>query len=54
MTADWYEFSGAFLKRVSNRIVNEVNGVCRVLYDGEYILLLKIYRDNSILLICLN
>lgn len=33
MTADWYPFDGAFLKRVSGRIVNEVAGVCRVLYD---------------------
>lgn len=35
MTADWYPFDGKFLKRVSTRIVNEVNGVCRVVYDGE-------------------
>lgn len=33
MTADWYPFDGSFLKRVSSRIVNEVNGVCRVVYD---------------------
>ncbi|EFQ97048.1 GMP synthase [Nannizzia gypsea CBS 118893] len=33
MTADWYPFDGNFLKKVSRRIVNEVNGVCRVLYD---------------------
>ncbi|KAI9834957.1 MAG: GMP synthase (glutamine-hydrolyzing) [Sarea resinae] len=33
MTADWYPFDGHFLKRVSRRIVNEVNGVCRVVYD---------------------
>ena len=33
MTADWYPFDGEFLKRVSRRIVNEVNGVVRVLYD---------------------
>ncbi|ERF74357.1 GMP synthase [Endocarpon pusillum Z07020] len=33
MTADWYPFDGQFLKRVSRRIVNEVNGVVRVLYD---------------------
>ncbi|KAF2204051.1 GMP synthase [Delitschia confertaspora ATCC 74209] len=33
MTADWYPFDGEFLKRVSRRIVNEVNGVCRVVYD---------------------
>ncbi|KAF2733645.1 GMP synthase-like protein [Polyplosphaeria fusca] len=33
MTADWYPFDGAFLKKVSRRIVNEVEGVCRVVYD---------------------
>lgn len=33
MTADWYPFDGHFLKRVSSRIVNEVSGVCRVVYD---------------------
>lgn len=33
MTADWYPFDGEFLKIVSRRIVNEVNGVCRVVYD---------------------
>ncbi|KAK5690530.1 GMP synthase (glutamine-hydrolyzing), partial [Elasticomyces elasticus] len=33
MTADWFPFDGEFLKRVSRRVVNEVNGVCRVVYD---------------------
>ncbi|PSN61630.1 GMP synthase [Corynespora cassiicola Philippines] len=33
MTADWYPFDGAFLKKVSRRIVNEIDGVCRVVYD---------------------
>jgi GMP synthase (glutamine-hydrolysing) len=33
MTADWFPFDGQFLKTVSRRIVNEVDGVCRVLYD---------------------
>jgi GMP synthase (glutamine-hydrolysing) len=33
MTADWFPFDGRFLKKVSRRIVNEVNGVVRVLYD---------------------
>lgn len=33
MTADWFPFDGNFLKRVSSRIVNEVEGVCRVVYD---------------------
>jgi len=35
MTADWYPFDGEFLKRVSRRIVNEVEGVCRVVYDSK-------------------
>ena len=33
MTADWFSFDGQFLKKVSRRIVNEVDGVVRVLYD---------------------
>lgn len=33
MTADWYEFDAKFLKTVSRRIVNEVPGVARVVYD---------------------
>lgn len=33
MTADWFPFDGDFLKKVSRRIVNEVDGVVRVLYD---------------------
>lgn len=33
MTADWYPFDAQFLKKVSRRIVNEVDGVARVLYD---------------------
>ena len=33
MTADWTEFSPAFLKHVSSRIINEVRGVNRVVYD---------------------
>lgn len=33
MTADWYAFDAAFLKTVSRRIVNEVDGVARVVYD---------------------
>ena len=37
MTADWFPFDGKFLKRVSSRIVNEVSGVCRVVYDGKSI-----------------
>jgi GMP synthase (glutamine-hydrolysing) len=33
MTADWTELPYPFLKRVSNRIINEVKGVNRVVYD---------------------
>lgn len=33
MTADWFMFDGSFLKTVSRRIVNEVPGVARVVYD---------------------
>jgi GMP synthase (glutamine-hydrolysing) len=33
MTADWYEADPAFLKKVANRIVNEVKGINRVAYD---------------------
>ncbi|KAK7207273.1 hypothetical protein BZA70DRAFT_270889 [Myxozyma melibiosi] len=33
MTADWYIFEANFLKTVSRRIVNEVAGVARVVYD---------------------
>ncbi|HSZ75184.1 MAG TPA: glutamine-hydrolyzing GMP synthase [Rhizomicrobium sp.] len=33
MTADYYPFDHAFLARVSTRIVNEVRGINRVVYD---------------------
>ena len=33
MTADWFELPYDFLKKVSSRIINEVNGVNRVVYD---------------------
>ncbi len=33
MTADWYPAPYQFLKKVSNRIVNEVKGINRVTYD---------------------
>lgn len=33
MTADWFDFPVEFLKKVSNRITNEVKGVNRVVYD---------------------
>lgn len=33
MTADWYPAGYDFLKKVSNRIVNEVKGINRVTYD---------------------
>jgi GMP synthase (glutamine-hydrolysing) len=33
MTADYYPFEHAFLSRVCNRIINEVRGINRVVYD---------------------
>jgi GMP synthase (glutamine-hydrolysing) len=33
MTADYYPFEHSFLTRVSTRIVNEVRGINRVVYD---------------------
>jgi len=33
MTADCYPFTHEFLSRVSTRIINEVRGVNRVVYD---------------------
>ena len=33
MTADFYPFNGEFLSRVSTRIINEVAGINRVVYD---------------------
>jgi GMP synthase (glutamine-hydrolysing) len=33
MTADWAELPHALLKRISNRIINEVRGINRVVYD---------------------
>ena len=33
MTADWVRFDGDFLKEVSNRIINSVDGINRVVYD---------------------
>ncbi len=33
MTADWAKLPNSFLEHVSNRIINEVSGVNRVLYD---------------------
>jgi GMP synthase (glutamine-hydrolysing) len=33
MTADWVPFEKAFLSRVSSRIINEVEGINRVVYD---------------------
>jgi GMP synthase (glutamine-hydrolysing) len=33
MTADWFEFPHEVLGRISNRIINEVPGVNRVVYD---------------------
>ena len=33
MTANWFDFSHEFLSHVSNRIINEVKGINRVVYD---------------------
>ncbi len=33
MTADWYKFDHSFLEHVSNKIIREVSGVNRVVYD---------------------
>lgn len=33
MTADWYKFDNNFLEYVSNKIIREVSGVNRVVYD---------------------
>ena len=33
MTADWYAFPTEVLARISNRIINEVKGINRVVYD---------------------
>lgn len=33
MTADWFEMPAAVLGRISNRIINEVKGINRVVYD---------------------
>jgi GMP synthase (glutamine-hydrolysing) len=33
MTADWYAFPHDVLSRISNRIINEVDGINRVVYD---------------------
>lgn len=33
MTADWYQFEHDFLSEVSNKIINKVRGVNRVVYD---------------------
>jgi len=33
MTADWYPAESDLLSRISNRIVNEIDGINRVLYD---------------------
>src|SRR5690606_16259072 len=33
MTADWYRFDHEFLANVSNKIINKVRGINRVVYD---------------------
>jgi GMP synthase (glutamine-hydrolysing) len=33
MTADWFNFDHDFLSGVSNKIINKVRGINRVVYD---------------------
>ena len=33
MTADYFNFNGGFLNKISNKIINNVKGVNRVVYD---------------------
>ncbi|MCB0422398.1 MAG: GMP synthase (glutamine-hydrolyzing), partial [Bdellovibrionales bacterium] len=33
MTADWFDFPQEFMRKISNKITNEVKGVNRVVYD---------------------
>jgi GMP synthase (glutamine-hydrolysing) len=33
MTADWYNIPAPVLGKISNRIINEVKGINRVVYD---------------------
>ena len=33
MTADWFRFEHEFLELVSNKIINKVHGINRVVYD---------------------
>jgi GMP synthase (glutamine-hydrolysing) len=33
MTADWFDFPHAVLRKISSRITNEVNGINRVTMD---------------------
>jgi GMP synthase (glutamine-hydrolysing) len=33
MTADWYRFDSEFLEHISNKIIREVSGINRVVYD---------------------
>jgi GMP synthase (glutamine-hydrolysing) len=50
MTADMYPFEWDFLKRVTRRIVNEVNGVCRVVYDSksQYCRVARCHANGSV------
>jgi len=33
MTADWYRFDNDLLARISNKIINKIRGINRVVYD---------------------
>ncbi len=33
MTADYFDFSKKFMQKVSNKIINNIQGINRVVYD---------------------
>ena len=33
MTADYFDFSKKFMQKVSNKIINNIRGINRVVYD---------------------
>ena len=51
MTADVYDFNIAFLKRVSSRITNEIDGISRVSYDRKALTRHKLLFPTETLLI---
>ena len=41
MTADWFVFPPAVLKKISSRITNEVGSVARPAKEGSWVLMLR-------------